>query len=112
MSRGRNQSSTSGMLSVKPTRCGHQVYYFTPAVVIILYNIATIHMEWGEEEEAMRCHRETLRVERCSLGPGHAGVAVTLQHHTGLLDQQRGNRMQALLRYYHEALMIQRHGRG
>lgn len=93
-------------------RCGHQqVYYFTPAVVIILYNIATIHMEWGEEEEAMRCHRETLRVERCSLGPGHAGVAVTLPH-TGLLDQQRGNRMQALLRYYHEALMIQRHGRG
>jgi tetratricopeptide (TPR) repeat protein len=58
-------------------------------VAIILYNIATIHLEIGDDDEAMVYYRETLCVERCVLGRCHKEVVLTMQH-IGQVHQQRG----------------------
>ena len=74
-------------------------------VAIILYNIATIHLETGDDEEAMEYYRETLRVERIALGANHRDLVLTIQH-VGQVHQQRGELIDAL-KYFNEALEIQ-----
>jgi tetratricopeptide (TPR) repeat protein len=74
------------------------------------YNIATIFLEIGEDEEAMKYYRETLRVERLALGHDHHDVVLTLQH-MGHVHQQRGDLDEALS-YYREALVIERKKKG
>ena len=46
-------------------------------VAILWYNIATIFFEIGEDDEAMKCYKETLRVERHALGPDHHDVVLS-----------------------------------
>jgi tetratricopeptide (TPR) repeat protein len=75
-------------------------------VAIILYNIATIHLEIGNDDEAMVYYRETLRVERAALGHTHKDVVLTMQH-VGQVHQQRGELCNALT-YFHDALEIQK----
>jgi tetratricopeptide (TPR) repeat protein len=67
-------------------------------------------LEIGEDEEAMRFYKETLRVERHALGPDHHDVVLTLQH-MGQVHQQRGELDQAL-GYFSEALAIERKKNG
>ena len=75
-------------------------------VAILLYNIATIHLETGSDDEAMEFYRETLRVERVALGDNHRDLVLTIQH-VGQVHQQRGELLDAL-KYFCEALHIQR----
>jgi tetratricopeptide (TPR) repeat protein len=70
------------------------------------YNIATIYFETGDDEIAIRLYKETLRVERASLGDEHPDVVLTLQH-IGQVLQQLGDLKQSL-GYFREALMIER----
>jgi hypothetical protein len=46
-------------------------------VAILWYNIATIFLEIGEDDEAMNCYKETLCVERHALEPGHHDVVLS-----------------------------------
>jgi hypothetical protein len=48
-------------------------------VAILWYNIATIFFEIGEDDEAMKCYKETLRVERHALGPDHHDVVLSIR---------------------------------
>jgi tetratricopeptide (TPR) repeat protein len=75
-------------------------------VAILWYNIATIYLETGEDDFAIRLYKETLRVERKALGHKHHDVILTLQH-LGLVHQQRGELDEAL-QYFSEALEIER----
>jgi tetratricopeptide (TPR) repeat protein len=72
----------------------------------VLYNIATIHLESGDDEEAMTYYRETLRVERVALGPKHKAVLETMQH-VGQVHQKRGE-LDIALEYFEEVLAIRR----
>jgi hypothetical protein len=46
-------------------------------VAILWYNIATIFLEIGEDDEAMKCYKETLHVERHVLEPDHHDVVLS-----------------------------------
>lgn len=74
-------------------------------VAIVHYNIATIHLETGDDAGAIKCYNETLRIERKALGPQHHDVVLTLQH-LGLVYQQRGE-LEKALPYLEEALDIE-----
>ena len=69
------------------------------------YNVATIHLEQGNDEEAIPYYRETLRVEQAALGRKHKAVLETMEH-IARVHQQRGELDQAL-KYYLEVLDIQ-----
>lgn len=75
-------------------------------VAILWYNIATIYLETGEDDFAIKLYKETLRVERKALGETHHDVILTLQH-LGLVYQQRGELDEALTCFC-EALEIER----
>ena len=68
-------------------------------VAIIMYNIATIYLERGDEDEAMKYYKETLRVERATLGRDHTDVIMTLQY-KAQVHQQRGELDDALECYF------------
>jgi tetratricopeptide (TPR) repeat protein len=70
------------------------------------YNIATIHFETGEDELAIQMYKETLRVERKSLGKEHPDVVLTLQH-LGQVHQQLGQTEQSI-KYFKEAAGIEK----
>ena len=46
-------------------------------IAILWYNIATIFLEVGEDDEAMNCYKETLCVERHALEPDHHDVVLS-----------------------------------
>jgi len=75
-------------------------------VSILWYNIATIHLESGDEALAIRHYKETLRIERAVLGATHQDCVLTLQH-LGLVHQQRGELEEALV-FFGEALKIEK----
>jgi tetratricopeptide (TPR) repeat protein len=54
----------------------------------------------------MGYYRETLRVERASLGGDHKNVVLTMQH-IGQVHQQQGELSDAL-KYFHETLEVQK----
>merc|ERR1712151_1178013 len=60
----------------------------------------------GDEANAIQYYKETLRVEKISLGTKHEDVILTLQH-LGLIHQQRGD-LEDALKYFSEALEIER----
>ena len=72
-------------------------------VAIVLYNIATVLMETGEEDRATSFYEETLRIERNILGPDHDDVILTLQH-MGLVAQKQGD-FDSSIAYFSEALV-------
>eukprot|EP00957_Ditylum_brightwellii_P001967 151626-Ditylum_brightwellii.AAC.1 len=49
-------------------------------VAIIMYNIATVYYESGDEDEAIKFYEETLQVEKAALGADHKDIALTLKH--------------------------------
>uniref|UniRef100_A0A7S2YBC5 Uncharacterized protein n=1 Tax=Entomoneis paludosa TaxID=265537 RepID=A0A7S2YBC5_9STRA len=75
-------------------------------VAILWYNIATIYLETGDDDQAIHLYKETLRVERSALGENHQDVILTLQH-LGLVHQQRGE-LEHALNYFSQALDIER----
>jgi tetratricopeptide (TPR) repeat protein len=76
-------------------------------IAVLWYNIATIYFESGVGEEvAMRCYRESLRIERENLGPDHPDVVLSLLH-IGQEHQKLGVLEEALSCFL-EALEIER----
>jgi len=75
-------------------------------VAVVLHNIATIYLEIGDDDEALRHYLETLRVEQASLGHNHKDVTATMMH-IGHIYQQRGELDQAL-KYFGDCLEIQK----
>jgi tetratricopeptide (TPR) repeat protein len=74
-------------------------------LAILWYNIATIYLEQGDDDDAIRFYKEALRVERKALGENPHDVIMTLQH-IGLVYQRRGDLDEAL-KYFNEALSLQ-----
>ena len=60
----------------------------------------------GEDDTAIQFYKETLRIERKSLGDDHHDVSITLQHVAQVL-QNLGN-LEEARDYFQEALDIQR----
>lgn len=74
-------------------------------LAILWYNIATIYLEQGDDEEAIKYYKEALRVERkSSLDTNPHDVIMTLQH-IGLVHQRRGD-LDDALEYFNEALNL------
>lgn len=71
-----------------------------------LYNIATIHLELGNDEESLPYYRETLRVEQTALGATHKAVQETMTH-LAQVHLQRGE-LDKALDYFSEVLSIQK----
>mmetsp|Transcript_20361 Transcript_20361/g.31012 ORF Transcript_20361/g.31012 Transcript_20361/m.31012 type:complete len:179 (-) Transcript_20361:328-864(-) len=75
-------------------------------VATILYNIATVQLASGDEDEALKTFEETLRVERSALGVNDLGdIVITLRHIAQIL-KARGNLDEALA-HLNEALCVQ-----
>eukprot|EP00529_Nitzschia_sp_RCC80_P000273 CAMPEP_0113493754 /NCGR_PEP_ID=MMETSP0014_2-20120614/28756_1 /TAXON_ID=2857 /ORGANISM="Nitzschia sp." /LENGTH=862 /DNA_ID=CAMNT_0000387629 /DNA_START=186 /DNA_END=2774 /DNA_ORIENTATION=+ /assembly_acc=CAM_ASM_000159 len=75
-------------------------------VAVLWYNSATVQLELGHEEVAIRLYRETLRVERAALGEDHADVVLTLQH-LGQVHHQLG-KLDEALHSFKQALEVER----
>ena len=75
-------------------------------VATVWYNIATIHLERGDDDGALLCYRETLRVERAMAGETNPNVASTLLQ-LGSFHRHRGELDEAL-HCYLEALAIEK----
>jgi tetratricopeptide (TPR) repeat protein len=76
-------------------------------VAVLWYNIATIYFETGESEDiAIKYYKETLRIERHSLGDDHPDVVLTLLH-MGQKHYKVGD-LEDALEYFAEALAIER----
>jgi tetratricopeptide (TPR) repeat protein len=71
-------------------------------VAVICYNLATVHLETGDDELAIKYYKETLRVEQMT---NQQDAVMTLQN-LGLVHQQRGELEEALI-YFGEALEIE-----
>lgn len=76
-------------------------------MAILWYNIATIYYETGESENlAMQYFKETLRIERKSLGDDHPDVVQTILY-LGQKHHQAGE-LDDALEWFNEALCIER----
>ena len=75
-------------------------------IAIMIYNIATIYLEKGEDHTAMKLYSESLRVERRALGAKHPEISCTLQH-LGQMHQEKGE-LEKAVEYFQEALEIER----
>ena len=73
---------------------------------IIWYNLATIYLEKGQDQVAMKLYAESLRVERHALGTKNPEISLTLQH-LGQMHQERGE-LEIAVKYFGEALEIER----
>jgi tetratricopeptide (TPR) repeat protein len=74
-------------------------------VAILWYNIATVNLEKGKDDTAIKLYKEALRIEREAHGKEHHGVVLTLQH-LGMVFQGRGELNEAL-NYFTQALDIE-----
>lgn len=75
-------------------------------IAIMIYNLATIYLEKGEDHTAMKLYSESLRVERRALGAKHPEISCTLQH-LGQMHQEKGE-LEKAVEYFQEALEIER----
>ena len=75
-------------------------------VSVVLFNIATTYLESGNEEEALKVYKETIRVERLAHGERSNEVAFTMRQ-VGLLHQDRGDFAKAI-HFFRQTLAIQR----
>jgi len=75
-------------------------------IAIMIYNLATIYLEKGEDHTAMKLYSESLRVERRALGEKHPEISCTLQH-LGQMHQEKGE-LEIAVEYFQEALDIER----
>jgi tetratricopeptide (TPR) repeat protein len=75
-------------------------------IAVMWYNLATIYLEKGEDNIAMKLYGESLRVERRALGDKHPEISLTLQH-LGQMHQERGE-LEKAVEYFKEALEIER----
>jgi tetratricopeptide (TPR) repeat protein len=76
-------------------------------IAVMWYNLATIYFESGEgEDAAMRCYKESLRIERDNLGPDHPEVVLSLLH-IGQ-EHQKSGVLEGALSCFLEALKIER----
>ncbi|CAB9507431.1 Kinesin light chain [Seminavis robusta] len=75
-------------------------------IAVMWYNLATIYLEKGEDQTAMKLYSESLRVERRALGEKHPEISLTLQH-LGQMHQERGE-LEKAVEYFQEALEIER----
>lgn len=76
-----------------------------PDVAINLYNLATLHMELGNDVVVTNLYKETLKVECHTMGKNSRDVVQTLQH-LGLIYQQRGELNESLF-YFGQTLDIE-----
>ena len=84
---------------------------FQNLVAVLWYNIGTIFFESGEAEDvAIQYYKETLRIERKSLGDDHPDVVLTLLH-VGQRHQKMGN-LEEALKYFFEAITIEQKRNG
>jgi tetratricopeptide (TPR) repeat protein len=74
-------------------------------IAVMWYNLATIYLEKGEDQTAMKLYSESLRVERRALGEKHPEISLTLQH-LGQMHQERGE-LEKAVEYFQEALEIE-----
>ena len=58
-------------------------------VSMLMRNLAAVHLDLGEEEDAIQLLEKTLQIRQAKLGPNHGEVAPTL-HHLGQAYQVRG----------------------
>merc|ERR1712183_46521 len=70
------------------------------------YNIATVYLESGDDDEALTYYHETLRIERITLGEKHNDVALTMQH-IAHVHQRRGE-LDDALKLFKDSLSIQK----
>jgi tetratricopeptide (TPR) repeat protein len=76
-------------------------------IAVMWYNLATIYFQSGEGEDvAIRCYKESLRIERDNLGPDHPEVVLSLLH-IGQ-EQQKSGVVEEALSCFLEALEIER----
>jgi tetratricopeptide (TPR) repeat protein len=76
-------------------------------IAVMWYNLATIYFESGEGADvAMRCYKESLRIERKNLGPDHPEVVLSLLH-IGQ-EHQKSGVLEEALSCFSEALEIER----
>ena len=73
-------------------------------IAVLSYNIGSIHLHRGDNENALKCYQDALDVERATYGHVHQDVAVTLKL-MGKVYDKCGNYEEAS-RYYTEALDI------
>jgi tetratricopeptide (TPR) repeat protein len=78
-------------------------------VATVLYNIATVHLERLDEEDAIKHFKEATRIQREALGSNSRGLIKTLES-TGHAHQQRGD-VDLALECYNEVLRIQYHSK-
>jgi len=75
-------------------------------VATILYNIATVQLSQGDEDEALRTFHETLKIERLALSNNDQGDIIITLRHIGQIHKSQGNLNDALV-YLEEALGVQ-----